>query len=303
MQRIAAALDFGGTKVIAGLVDETGRVLDSERIVSPPGGPQAVASYAGDIFSRLLSKHRIGLSELVGLGSTVPGIADREHQVLRLAPAHGWENVPFATMLTDATGLPATITNDVNACVLAEQLWGSAHGARDLLWTTVSTGIGGAVIINGRLHEGRGGLAGEVGHLTVADGPHCGCGRLGCLEAVASGPAVARTARESGLAVKDAEQVFVLARAGEPRARQIVERAHAHLARAFSFAANLLDLDLIIVGGGVAQSLDIDVLQRLTLQHTMTLPGRQPAVRLTGLGYEAGLLGAAALAFKDLRAQ
>jgi glucokinase len=303
MQRIAAAVDFGGTKVLAGLVDGSGRVLGMERIATPDGGPQAVAAFAGRALAGLMAECGLAAGDVVGLGSTVPGIADRGGRVLRLAPAHGWRDVPFATMLSAETGLDAVIENDVNACALAEQSWGCAQGIRDLLWTTVSTGIGGALVLDSRMRQGPRGLAGEIGHIAVANGPRCGCGRLGCLEAVASGPAIANAARREGLEVEDAIGVFRLADEGERKARAIIDRVHFDLARALSFAANLLDIDLIVLGGGVAQSLDMPKLECLTLERTFTLDEGRPRVRRTELGNEAGLLGAAALVLREQEAR
>lgn len=299
MSRIAAAVDFGGTKLMVGLVDETGAVLAAETEPTPKeGGPAAVA----DAAARLLSRFR---ATPVGLGSTVPGLADSRSGVLRLAPAHGWRDVPWAAMLAERTGLPTRIANDVNACALAEQRFGAGRGIQNLLWITVSTGIGGGLVLGGRIYEGGGGIAGEFGHLVVDEGgPLCGCGHRGCLEAVAAGPAIARRAHQAGLQAPDATTLADLARSGDPTALRLWQETGIYLGRAIAFAINLLDPDLVVIGGGVARSLDLmlPAIHSAVRERAILLPERPPRIERTALGYEAALIGAAALAFTEISA-
>ncbi|WP_157179938.1 ROK family protein [Rhizobium sp. CCGE 510] len=299
---IAAAVDFGGTKLAIGFVDEAGRVLASTRFATPDGGPAEVARAAADELATIAARLGLDLLSLAGVGATVPGLADTENGVLRFAPTQGWRDVPFAQMLSDAVGLPAFIANDVNACALAEQRFGVAKGCANFLWVTVSTGIGGALVLNGRLFEGPRALAGEIGHMAVAiPGPPCGCGRDGCLQAVASGTAILKAAIKSGLEVSSGRDVFDKALAGDTRAVEIVDSVHVHIGRALSHAANLLDLDMIVIGGGVAESLDTRRLQREVLAHAITLPEHAPPVLRTTLRAEAALIGAGLLVFSKQR--
>lgn len=294
---IAAAVDFGGTKVAVGFVDVAGQVLGSTQFATGRSGPAEVAAVAANALTSLSASLGLNPSSLVGVGATVPGPADMEKGILRFAPLQGWRDVPFAEMLSAAVGLPASIGNDVNACALAEQRYGVARNCLNFLWVTVSTGIGGALVLNGSLFEGARSLAGEIGHIAVAaQGPRCGCGRIGCLQAVASGTAIRAEALARGLAVADGRQVFDLASGGDERAIEIVENAHRHIGLALSHAVNLLDLDMIVIGGGVADSLDVTRLQQEVSAHAMTLPEHMPAVVKTPLRSEAALIGAGLLA-------
>lgn len=287
MAKQVAAVDIGGTKLMVGLVDETGAVLRSKVVPTPiAGGPEAVVDAAVQLLADLDGRP-------AALGATVPGLADSRRGLLRYAPAHGWSDVPFAEMLSRASGLPARIANDVNACALAEQRFGVGKGMESLVWITVSTGIGGAVVIKGQIFEGAGGISGEIGHLVVEEGgPACGCGHLGCLEAVASGPAIARRA-----GMGSAAQVFEAARQGSPAARTVVRETAFYLGRAAAFVQNILDPDAIVFGGGVARSFDLlkPDIERALRQRAILLPDRPPVIRTTALGYEAALIGAAAL--------
>lgn len=291
---IAGSVDFGGTKLMVGLVDSDGKVLSHETIPTPKaGGPTAVADAAAAMLRQQAGDR---LSTLVGVGATVPGLADGRTGVLRYAPAHGWRDVPFAQMLTRRLDLPARIANDVNACALAEQRFGAGRGVQNLVWITVSTGIGGGLVLNGQIFEGAGGIAGEVGHLVVAEGgPACGCGHKGCLEAVAAGPAIARRAAELGLPVSNAREVAELAASGNTAARRVLDEAAVYLGRAIAFCYNLIDPDLVVLGGGVAPSLGLNVIAETVRERAMLLPERPPSIAHTALGYEAALIGAATL--------
>ncbi|HWI61580.1 MAG TPA: ROK family protein [Symbiobacteriaceae bacterium] len=289
---IAGAVDFGGTKLMVGLVDDQGTVL-AQKTMATPDQPAAVADAAASLLGELR-----GDRELVGVGSTVPGLADGKRGILRHAPAHGWRDLPWAAMLEERTGLPVRIANDVNACALAEQRFGAGRGVDSLLWVTVSTGIGAGLIANGSIYEGAHGIAGEVGHIVVTEhGPTCGCGHKGCVESVASGPAIARRARGAGLDVKDAAEVFALARQGDPIASWMVAEAGKYLGRAFAVCFNLFDPEVLVVGGGVAQSLDLLLphIEKTMGVRAICLPEHSPRVIATKLGYEAALIGAGAL--------
>lgn len=297
--RIAAAVDFGGTKLMAGFVDGTGKLLAAETAPTPKeGGPAAVADLAAGMLKRLSGQHHLDLTCLAGVGSTVPGLADGKSGIMRYAPAHGWRDVPWADMLEERLGLKARIANDVNACALAEQRFGAGQGVENLVWITVSTGVGGGLVLNGRIFEGGGGIAGEIGHLVVEEGgATCGCGHMGCLEAMAAGPAIARRGREAGLDVPDAGAVFNLAREGNATARRVVWETAVYLGRAIAWTCNILDPDLVVLGGGVARSLDLmlPTIENTVRERAITLPERPPRIVPTALGYEAALVGAAAL--------
>lgn len=296
---LAGAVDFGGTKLMAGLVNETGTIVAQQTAPTPKAeGPEAAAALAALMLRDLVSAQGLTTADLVGVGSTVPGLADSRRGILRYAPAHDWRDVPFAAMLTEQLGLPARIANDVNACALAELRFGAGRGVTNLLWITVSTGIGGALILDGRIHQGGGGIAGEVGHLIVdEEGPLCGCGHRGCLEAVAAGPAIALRAQARGLFGADTPMVLALARRGEPLASQVVRETAVYLGKAIALCYNLVDPDLVVFGGGVGQHVDLmkETILSVVRERAILLPARPPRIEKTSLGYEAALIGAAAL--------
>jgi len=299
MSRVAGAIDFGGTKLMVGLVTETGMVLDRETVHTPKeAGPSAVADEAARLLRLVTARRGLCLADLAAVGSTVPGLADTGSGTLLMAPVLGWRNVPFADMLSDRLGITARIANDVNACALAEQRFGVGRGVPSLLWMTVSTGIGAGLILNGKIFEGASGIAGEVGHLVLEEGGReCGCGHRGCLEALAAGPAIASRARSAGLDVPDATEVSRLARAGNPVALRVLAETSVYLGQAVALCVNLLDLDLVVFGGGVSQSLDLLLPGIMaTVRQRVVMPEeRALRVEPSSLGYEAALIGAGSL--------
>lgn len=289
------AIDWGGTKLLVGLVDDAGRVLASHVVPTPTGGADIVLSRAVELLRERLAERGANFDDLGGVGVTVPGVVDAAGGVLRYAPAHDLYDVHVARFLHSHVDVPVRVANDVDACALAEMRFGGAD-FESFAWITVSTGVGGAFVLDRRLFRG-GGLAGEIGHVVVEEGgPRCGCGHLGCLEAVAAGPAVALHAQSLGLPVHSAEEVAALAANGSVSARAALDRAATALGRALAFAHNLLDLDGIVLGGGVARSLNLDVIRTTLADRVLSVPGRpSPTLRLTALGANAALLGAASL--------
>jgi glucokinase len=299
---IAGAIDFGGTKLMVGLVDDAGQVLTVETVPTPrQSGPHGIADAAVAMLGAQLEQRGLQWRDLAGVGSTVPALADASKGLMVYAPAHGWRDVPFAAMLEARTGLRAKIANDVNACALAEQRFGKAKGVNDFAWVTVSTGIGGGLMLNGEVFEGKRGLAGEVGQVVVDEGGARVGGPAGSLEATAAGPAIARRAREAGLEVTNALEVAALARDGDAVARKVMSDTGMYLARGLATLVNLLDLDLIVLGGGVIRSLDLlEPTLSKTLQERIVMPEERPLrLEVTALGYEAGLIGAATLILRD----
>lgn len=291
------ALDFGGTKLASGLVDRMGNIIDQTVTLREGRSPKKVAAWAANELEEQLERTGLTIANLAGIGSTVPGYVNREKRVLDYAPAHGWRDVPFAQMLQDAIGLPATIENDVNACAVAEQRFGCATNGDDFLWITVSTGIGSALVLRGELFEGQG-AAGEIGHFMIDEnGPVCGCGHRGCLEALAGGLALGRLAQEKNLDVSKAKDLFELSANGSTVAAAVISKAMTDIARAVAFSTNLLDIPLVVFGGAIGLALDLDRLRACIAERILLPPERAPRIEKTALGYNAALLGAAALGF------
>jgi glucokinase len=213
-------------------------------------------------------------------------------------------------MIEKAVGLPVQADNDVNACAWAEARFGAGRGLDSFFWMTVSTGIGGAVLSGGRILDGADGMAGEIGHLVVNPGGEaCGCGNHGCLEAEAAGPAWRRRAlrrldagggflADHPRAEVDARLIAAGARAGDPLCAEVVRECAAMLARGVAAVYAVLDPEAIILGGGVAGSLDLilPILRDLVPSLVLAAEARKTVVGPSELGYDAALIGAAALA-------
>ncbi len=308
MERVLA-IDMGGTKTAVGVVAADGGILSRNAARTPLGEPRKALASILELSRGVLAS--AGPAEAVGLA--LPGIVDRGSGVLLRSPSSGWRDVPFGVMVRDALGLPVFAENDVNACAWGEARFGGASGLDSFFWMTVSTGIGGAVLSEGRFPGGP--LSGEIGHLVVnPGGRECGCGNRGCLEAEAAGPAWSRRARALLDARKDGDRGFLGrleggamdaravaegARQGDPICLEVVRGAGEMLARGMAAVFNLLDPGALFLGGGVAGA--FDVLEPVIRENlpSLVFGGRERSLRIlpSALGYDAGLVGAASLAF------
>lgn len=305
-----AALDIGGTKTIAAIVDETGKILTMKKFPTNVADSQAHLEYCAQVMETLFRQMDVDPARMPGLGVSLPGIVDYEQGALIYAPYAKWENVPVAACLKERLKVKTVCCeNDVNACAVGELKFGLGKQYTDFVWMTVSTGVGGAVVMDSKLVRGAQGFAGELGHLKVEyDHPvQCSCGQFGCMEAQASGTALNRMVREhaqkseefaralSGLPM-DGAGCAALAESGNEEARQIFRELGSYLGRGISYCANILNPQAVIIGGGVSASLDWMQPGIQTAIQANTFPKLQDfVVTRTPLGYEAALLGAAAL--------
>ncbi len=300
-------LDFGGTKLAAGIVDAaTGMVLARSQIPTPPGGAEAsIAAMFG--MGRDLAQHP---GTLRSVGISFGGPVEADGRTVRLSMhVPGWEGRPLAMLAEQASGVPAAVANDGDAAALAEHRFGAGRGVHHMLYLTVSTGIGGGVIIAEQLHRGEHAWAGEVGHMILKpDGPDCPCGRNGCLESLSSGLSVARDARvrlnsaagrDSMLAALPIEQVTArdvaeAAAQGDLLAAAIWGEAMDWLGVGIASAANLLNPGRVVLGGGLtrAGALMFDPVRKVVAKRAL-----DPALEVVpaALGENVGILGGAAL--------
>ena len=263
------SLDFGGTKLSAGLwrVGDPALTRSALCATEVAAGAEGSVRTMNDMARRLLADVGVKPGGLGGVGVSFGGHVDPEvGVVLRSVHVPGWEDRPLAAELADEFGVPTAVENDANAAALAEARFGAGQGEASLLYLTVSTGIGGGLVLNGAIYRGRHGMAGEIGHtVVVPNGPLCPCGRRGCLEAVAAGPGIARAARER-LAADPArpsllrerpnpqgEDVAAAAAAGDPLARETLDEALGYLGLGVANAVNLLDPGCVVLGGGVTR--------------------------------------------------
>jgi glucokinase len=292
-------IDLGGTAIKAGAVTEQGQVLESRCV------PTGLADGADAVVDRMAELARaLGAEGRVGVGS--PGLIDHAGgRVLECPNLHALENLPLRDEIARRLGLAADavhLENDANAAAVGEAWLGAGRGERDLLMVTLGTGVGGGLVLDGRLYAGPGGMAGEIGHVCVApDSPIvCGCGRRGCVETLASATAARRRALELGLprrAPGDLEQLAAAARAGAGPERDLCHAIGRDLGYGLAAVVTLLDLRCFVVGGGFGAATDV-LLSGIHAGIRERTYGRRVAdVRVlpARLGPDAGWIGAAKL--------
>lgn len=302
-------IDIGGTKLAAAVIDGAGSLLASERSATPGQGS------AEELYAALVSLCRTVLEragrDIVAVGVGCGGPMDYPAGVVRSLNIPAWQHgFPLRARLAETFGRPATVDNDAKALALGERWRGAGRGSNNMLGMVVSTGVGGGIILDGKLLHGHGGNAGHIGHVIVwPDGPLCGCGARGCVEGVASGTGLARRlgdALDSGVATRlprgaTAVDIAQAAREGDALAIELFTTAGAGVGRGIASAAALLDLELVVIGGSIAlrawdllgPPLEAELERSARLDFT-----RPVRVVHAELGDTAGLFGAALLALE-----
>ncbi|WP_084764244.1 ROK family protein [Knoellia subterranea] len=302
-REVVAAIDIGGTKTAAALVDRSGEILARAAAPTPgrEGAAAILATAAGLV--RDLSADAQGVTvRALGIGSA--GVIDplAGRVVGSTDVLAGWTGTPIVDRLATLTGLPASVINDVHAHALGEAAYGAAQGFSTVLVVGVGTGVGGAFVEDGRVRPGAHSAAGHVGHLSsvYAGSLPCSCGRVGHLEAIASGPGLhAEYQRRSGEHVADFRAVVALAAGGDAHALDVVELGGAAVGTVVGGLVNVLDPHAVVIGGGVAGAGDRwwDALRRAVRRDVMPSLADTP-ILISTLGGDAPLLGAAALAWQ-----
>jgi glucokinase len=319
------ALDIGGTHLRAAVVQPDGTVLHrAEDTTRPWEGPDAVLAAC----VRLLESVRARLREdeqegLGGVGISAPGPLDPWNGSLREPPNLGaaFRGVAITDPIARALGLPAVLERDTHVAALAEHAFGAARGLSDFIYITVSTGVGGAIVTGGRLMTGPDGVAGEIGHLPVhLDGPRCGCGGQGHLEALSSGVAIARDGMAAGTEGRSAalsrearghwplqaKDVAEAEEAGDPVAAQILDRARRALAAVIVGLVNVFNPERIIVGGGIAEAQGERLLRparEAVAREAFSVPRARVEIVPAALGEDVSLAGALPLLERRLADQ
>ncbi len=304
--RSALALDVGGTKLAAGVVDPGGRLLTWARTPTPAGlDAERLWRTLDALFTSVIEKSGISEADLAGVGCGCGG--PMEWPAGRVSPLNlpSWRGFPLRDRLTERLpGLPVRVHNDAICLAAAEHWRGAGRGRSNMLGMVVSTGVGGGLILDGKLVSGASGNAGHIGHIVVDpsdEGPPCGCGGRGCAEAIARGPALAQWARAQGWrpgqADATARDLAQDAAHGHPVGLAAMGRAGRALGLAIASAASLCDLEVVTVGGGVSQAgpLLFDPLAQTLRVHARLDFTRHLQVVPAALGQSAGLIGAAAL--------
>ena len=280
-----AGIDLGGTQVRVALARSDGRLVASVKTRTHLlATPQDMVDWA----AAEIDRHR-GREKVRSITIAAPGPIDVKRGVLVNPPNLPWQNVPLAAMMSRATGARVQLANDADMAGLGEFHHGAGRGTRNMVYITWSTGVGGGLIVDGKLHRGGHGTAGEIGHMIIdPNGPLDNCGQRGCLEAFVSGTALER---ETG---KPASELFALAACGDQHARAVVEKAARYMGIALISLTNALDPEMFVIGGGVSQSWAlVQPTMLATLRSSPFIkPARRPILRRARLGDRAGQVGA-----------
>lgn len=306
----ALAIDIGGTKMAAAVVGRDGQLITSARIATAPDASAEGLFRALERLCQDVMFSSGGDVVAIGVGCGGP----MEYPAGNVSPLNipAWRNFPLRARLAEALGRPCVVDNDAKALALGERWQGAGRGSNNMLGMVVSTGVGGGIILDGRLLHGHAGNAGHIGHVVVwPGGPLCGCGGRGCIEGVASGTGLTRrlaealgSGVESSLAAgSSAAEIAVAARAGDSLAMELFRTAGEGVGRGIASAAALLDLELVVIGGSIAlrawdllgPPLEAELKRAARLDFT-----RNVRVVHAQLGDQAGLFGAAVLAFESL---
>ncbi|HKV89203.1 MAG TPA: ROK family protein [Candidatus Dormibacteraeota bacterium] len=280
-----AGIDLGGTQVRVALARSDGNLVASVKTRTPLlKSPQALVDWAAAEIDRIRGREKVRAITIAA-----PGPIDLKRGVLVNPPNLPWKNVPLEAMLTRATGARVHLANDADMAGLGEFTRGAGRGTTNMVYITWSTGVGGGLIIGGKLHRGGHGTAGEIGHMVIdPNGPLDNCGQRGCLEAFIGG---ANLARETG---HTAAELFGEAARGNPHARAVVERAARYMGIGLISLTNILDPEMFVIGGGVSRSwaLVYPTMIETLRSSPFIKPARRPRVRRARLGDRAGQVGA-----------
>ncbi len=315
--------DIGGTKLAVVIADWDGNILHKiRRPTEAERGPEAVVATLVDMSREVMARTSVNPADVAGVGVSCGGPLDTETGVVYAPPnLPGWDEVPLKEWLERALSLPAFVENDANASALAEWSFGAGRGFRHMVYMTMSTGIGGGIILDGRLYRGPNDTAGEVGHMTIVeDGPYCGCGKRGCLESLCSGPAIARRAREKARTTPGSlmvslwdgdleritsETVMEAARRNDPAAREIVDETARYMAVGLGNIVNILNPEIIVIGTILVKARDLLLEPIRSYLQSETWSRVYDTVRVVpaGLGDTVGDLAAIAVIRQAVQAE
>lgn len=316
---VTIGVDLGGTKLVAAVVHGEGRVSSLRRWPRRVAGYEEALDAIADLVASLRREAAARGEAVVAVGVAIAAFLTAERDRVRGATyLTGWDDRPFPVDLRARVGVPVIVENDADAAAWGEFVLGAGRGAQSVVMTTVGTGIGGGIVVGGRLLRGGYGLAGELGHLVVAPGGRrCGCGSRGCLEAYASGTALTRSVRAAAASDPaaarrlleraggrpegiDGPAIIAAALEGEPMAVAGLREAGAWLGRGLAQVAAVLDPSVLVVGGGLAEAAGDLIADpaRTAYAEAVSVPAVRPLapIRLARLGNTAGLQGAATIA-------
>jgi len=319
-RKLILGVDLGGTKIATALANAQGEILARGYSSTPAqAGPDAVINSILATIEKTISSGEIDLSQLLGIGIAAAGIVDSDNGRVIFSPnLPGWREVPLRDAVEQRFGIPAYLGNDANLAALGEWCFGVKKKVANLIYITVSTGIGGGIIADGKLYTGSCGAGGEIGHMVIdVSGPRCNCGSVGCWEALASGSALAREAVkqitkgantsiiefvDGDLSKVDAKVVFLAAKQGDGLAKELISRLGYYFGIGLVNLVNIFNPELILIGGGVAKMGDLLLRPAIEVvkERAFATPANAVEIRPALLGDDSGVLGAVAFVLDNL---
>lgn len=309
------AIDLGGTKILAALIVDGKITFKDYSPTHAVEGLHMVIKHIFEAIDRILGQTSRDLSQMHSISIAAAGAIDTKNGIVTLSPnLPGWYNVPLAKMVGEKYPIKTYLIHDAAAAALGEHRYGAGKGVRNLVFLTISTGIGGGIIINNKLYEGAAGAAGEIGHMTIdIHGPKCPCGNTGCLEMLASGIAMAREAvrlikagEKSSLVemVKGkldtitAREIAIAVEQGDSLAIAAVNWAATNLGVGLVNLVNIFNPEMIIIGGGVSNFGErlLEPARKIVKERAFPLPAQMVKIVRAKLGEDAGIIGAAVYA-------
>ncbi len=304
MDKVVLALDLGGTNARFAAVLPNGSILTRMRIRTPKDrGSDHILKMIIDSFRAIRSDVDKNY-EAVAVAAAVPAVIRAADGILAELPnLPSLEGVDLGGHLRERLGLKTYLENDATAATIGEHWMGASKGIDNVVGVTLGTGVGGGLIINGLPLRGKDGTAGEIGHVCVEpEGHPCGCGSRGCVEQYASGTAIIRMARESGLDVASSWDVYELAMKGDEKAREVFATMGKYLGIVFAGLVNVFNPEMFVIGGGVSSGWDlfIDHVEKEVEERAFDAPAKRAQIVRAELGEDAGILGAARVAFDQM---
>jgi len=317
---LVLGVDLGGSKILSAAVNARGEIRSRDLSITPAAkGPEAVIQAMLASIERAIGQAGITKAQLEAICIGAPGLSNPETGIVFTSSnLPGWKNVPLREIIEDKMGAKTLLINDANAAALGEMYFGAARGARNFIYITVSTGIGGGIVIDGEVYAGDRGTAGEIGHMTIdTNGSKCNCGNTGCWETLASGTALAREARKrikSGAETAileyaggdidkvNAEAVYRASQQGDALARELIARTGYYLGVGLTNLINIFNPELIIIGGGLSRIGDMLLEPAYKVAEERSYRAAFDSVRFArpALGGDSGVIGAAAYAYRKM---
>ena len=320
LDAIALGIDLGGTKILSAVINSRGEILARDYGITPAEKDhKSIIGATVESVGKTIDRAHISISELITVGLAVSGLSSPETGILFTSPhLPGMRDVPILEIIEKRLGKKIFLINDANAAALGEMHFGAARGFRDIIYITLSTGIGGGIIIDGRIYTGTIGTAGELGHMTINDeGPLCECGNRGCWETLASGTALAREAArriKEGIETSilhhaggdiekiTAKEVHVAARENDNLAKELIATTGYYIGVGLANLVNIFNPEIIVIGGGLSNIGDmlLKPAYEEAERRAFVQPYQSVRFALVELGRNSGVIGAAVFALGEI---